>query len=194
MSGKFRQNTHTPNQQKEKMYNKAITAISAGTSYSILKLTRSTLDPYTRLIAGIAVGYAIVLKCGDENPGALLLGIGVLIGSVLQLTDVAKGGRLIRNQANLPVYIIGENGGVSVLEYGKIPSGNIAGFSFKGLNGVFKLSDGVYAKINTNNSIQYTPGLGRFINQSVRSGGYKSTQWVDLQTDLRWKELYDKSI
>jgi hypothetical protein len=83
---------------------------------------------------------------------------------------------------------------VSVLEYGKVPSGNIDGFSFKGLNGVFKLSDGVYAKINTNNSIQYTPGLGRFINQSLRSGGYKSKQWVDRQTDLRWKELYNKSI
>jgi hypothetical protein len=112
----------------------------------------------------------------------------------LQLIDVAKGGRLIKNQCNLPVYIIGENGGVSVLEYGKVPSGNIDGFSFKGLNGVFKLSDCVYAKINTNNSIQYTPGLGRFINQSLRSGGYKSKQWVDRQTDLRWKELYNKTI
>ena len=176
------------------MKNKTITAISAGTSYSILKLTQSSLDPYTRFTAGLAVGSAIVLKRGDENPGALFLGIGLLIGSVLQLIDVAKGGRLIRNQCNLPVNIIGENGGLSVLEYGQVPSGNIDGFAFKGLNGVFKLSDGVYAKINSNNSIQYTPGLGRFINQSLRSGGYKSKQWVDKQTDLRWKELYNKSI
>jgi hypothetical protein len=117
-----------------------------------------------------------------------------MIAGALQLIDIAKGGRLIKNQCNLPVYIIGENGGVSDLEYGKVPSGNIDGFSFKGLNGVFKLSDGVYAKINTNNSIQYTPGLGRFINQSLRSGGHKSKQWVDQQTDPRWKELYTKSI
>jgi hypothetical protein len=136
------------------MKNKTITAISAGTSYSMLKLTESSLDPYTRFAIGLAVGSGIVFKRGDENPVALSLGIGIIIGSALQLIDVAKGGQLIKNQCNLPVYIIGENGGVSVLEYGKVPSGNINGFSFKGLNGVFKLSDGVYAKINTNNSIQ----------------------------------------
>jgi len=59
---------------------------------------------------------------------------------------------------------------------------------------VFKFSDGIYAKINLNNKVQYTPGLGKFINQNVRSGGYKTKQWVDQQTDLRWKELFDKSI
>jgi hypothetical protein len=176
------------------MKNKTITAISAGSSYSMLKLIESSLDPYTRFAFGLAVGSGIVFKRGDENPVALSLGIGIIIGSALQLIDIAKGGRLIKNQCNLPVYIIGENVGVSVLEYGKVPSGNIDGFSFKGLNGVFKLSDCVYAKINTNNSIQYTPGLGRFINQSLRSGGYKSKQWVDRQTDLRWKELYNKTI
>lgn len=176
------------------MKNKTITEISAGTSYSMLKLTESSLDPYTRFIAGLAVGYAIVLKRGDENPAALYLGIGVLIVSALQLIDVVKGGRLIRNQCNFPVYIIGKNIGLSALEYGQVPSGNIDGFTFKGLNGVFKLSDGIYAKINSNNSIQYTPGLGRFINQSIRSGGYKTKQWVDQQSDLRWKELYDRSI
>jgi hypothetical protein len=176
------------------MKNKTITAISAGSSYSMLKLIESSLDPYTRFAFGLAVGSGIVFKRGDENPVALSLGIGIIIGSALQLIDIAKGGRLIKNQCNLPVYIIGENVGVSVLEYGKVPSGNIDGFSFKGLNGVFKLSDGVFAKINTNNSILYTPGLGRFINQSLRSGGYKSKQWVDQQTDLRWKELYNKTI
>ena len=176
------------------MKNKAITAISAGTSYSMLKLTESSLDPYTRFAFGLAVGSGIVFKRGDENPLALSLGIGIIIGSALQLIDVAKGGRLTKNQCNLQVYIIGENSGLSVLEYGQVPSGNIDGFSFKGLNGVFKLSYGVYANINSNNSIQYTHGLGRFINQNIRSGGYKTKHWVDQQTDLRWKELYDKSI
>ena len=69
--------------------------------------------------------------------------------------------------------------------------GCIVGFSFKGLNGVFKLSDGVHAHINSNNSIEYTPGLCRFIHQHVRRGGFKTKQWVDQQSDLRWKELYD---
>ena len=117
-----------------------------------------------------------------------------MIAGALQLIDVAKGGRLIKNQCNLPVFIIGEKSGLSVLEYGQVPSGNIDGFSYKGLNGVFKLSDGIYAKINSNNSIQYTPGLGRIINQNLRSGGYKTKEWVNQQSDLRWKELYDRSI
>ena len=56
------------------------------------------------------------------------------------------------------------------------------------------LPDTDYANINSNNSIQYTPGLGRFINQNVRNGGYKTKHWVNQQTDLRWKELYDRSI
>lgn len=176
------------------MNNKTIKKDLAATSYSMIKLTESSFDSYTRCIFGLALGFAIVIICGDENSLALFLGIGVMIGSILQLTDVAKGGRLTKNQCNLPVYIIGENIGLSVLEYGEVPAGNVDGFSFKGLNGVFKLSDGVYANINSNNSIQYNPGLGRFINQSVRSGGYKTKQWVDQQTDLRWKELYYRSI
>jgi hypothetical protein len=173
------------------MNNKTITAISAGTSYSMLKLNESSVDPYTRSAIGSILGFTLALS---PNNNHRFIGIGTMIAGALQLIDIAKGGRLIKNQCNLPVYIIGENSGVYVLEYGKVPSGNIDGFSFKGLNGVFKLSDGVYAKINKNNSIQYTPGLGRFINQSLRSGGYKSKLWVDQQTDFRWKELYSKSI
>ena len=173
------------------MKNKTITTISAGTSYSMLKLTESSLDPYTRSAIGSILGFTLALS---PNNNYRFIGIGTMIAGALQLIDVAKGGRLIKNQCNLPVYIIGENSGLSVLEYGQVPSGNIDGFSFKGLNGVFKLSDRVYANINSNNSIQYTPGLGRFINQSIRSGGYKTKQWVDQQTDLKWKELYNRSI
>ncbi len=173
------------------MKNKTITAISAGTSYSMLKLTESSVDPYTRSAIGSILGFTLALS---PNNNYRFIGIGTMIAGALQLIDVAKGGRLIKNQCNLQVYIIGENSGLSVLEYGQVPSGNIDGFSFKGLNGVFKLSDGVYANINSNNSIQYTPGLGRFINQNVRNGGYKTKHWVDQQTDLRWKELYDRPI
>jgi hypothetical protein len=78
---------------KRKMKNKIITAMSTETSYLKLKLTEPSLDPYTQFTVGLAVGSAIVFKCGDENSLALFLGIGV-----------AKGGRLIKNQSNLPVY------------------------------------------------------------------------------------------
>lgn len=165
--------------------------ISAGAWSSILKWTGSRIDPYTRLWVGMTIGFGIVAKYGDENSSAVWLGTGVMMGSLLPWYDATKGGRLVKNQSNAAVYTIGESSGVSVLEPGQIPTGCIVGFSFKGLNGVFKLSDGVHAHINSNHSVEYTPGLGRFIHQHVRRSGFKTKQWVDQQSDLRWKELYD---
>jgi len=165
--------------------------MSAGTSYLMLRFANSSVDPYTRSAIGTVVGFALALSSENNHR---FIGIGAMIAGALQIIDVTKGGRLVKNQCNLPVYVIGENSGISVLEFGQVPSYTIDGFSVKGLHGVFKFSDGIYAKINLNNKVQYTPGLGKFINQNVRSGGYKTKQWVDQQTDLRWKELFDKSI
>jgi hypothetical protein len=83
---------------------------------------------------------------------------------------------------------------VTILEPGQTPSNSIDGLTFNGLNGVFKVSDGVYVELGNDNNIDYSFGFGKLINQNLRSGGYKSKQWVDQQTDLRWKELYRKSI
>jgi hypothetical protein len=83
---------------------------------------------------------------------------------------------------------------VTILEPGLTPRNSIDGLTCKGLKGVFKLSDGVYVELGTDNSINYPFGFGKLINQNVRSGDYKSKQWVDQQIDLRWKELYSKSI
>jgi hypothetical protein len=76
-----------------------------------------------------------------------------------------------------------------------MPSNSINGLTFKGLNGVFfKVSDGVYVELATGNNINYLFGFGMLINQKFRNGGYGSKQWVEQQTDLRCKELYNKSI
>ena len=163
----------------------------AGTSYLMLRFANSSVDPYTRSAIGTVLGFALAL-CSENNHR--FIGKGTMIAGALQIIDVTKRGRLVKNQCNLPVYVIGENSGISVLEFCQVPSYTIDGFSFKGLHGVFKFSDGIYPKINLNHKVQYTPGLGKFINQNVRSGGYKTKQWVDQQTDLRWKELFDKSI
>ena len=169
--------------------------MSAGTSYSMLRFANSSVDPYTRSAIGTVLGFALAL-CSENNHR--FIGKGTMIAGALQIIDVTKRGRLVKNQCNLLVYVIGENSGISVIEFGQVPSDTIDGFSFKGLHGVFKFSDGIYAKINLNlnlnNEVQYTPGLGKFINQNVRSGGYKTKQWVDQQSDLRWKELFGKSI
>lgn len=165
------------------MNSKTITAIYTGTSYSILKLSDSKVDPYTRAAIGSIFGFALALS---SNSNYRYIGIDSMIAGALQLIDVAKGGKLVKNLSALPVYTLGENSGITILEYGQVPSGSIDGFTFKGLNGV-------YAEIGLNNKIQYTPGFGRFINQTVRSGGYKNKQWVNQQKDLRWHEPFMKS-
>ncbi len=91
----------------------------------MLKLNESNVDPYTRSAIGSILGFTLALSPNNNHRS---IGIGTMIAGALQLIDIAKGGRLIKNQCNLPVYIIGENVGVSVLEYGKVPSINIYGF------------------------------------------------------------------
>jgi len=107
--------------------------MSAGTSYSILKLTASSVDPYTRSAIGTVVGFALALSSENNHR---FIGIGAMIAGALQIIDVTKGGRLVKNQCNLPVYVIGENSGISVLEFGQVPSYTIDGFSVKGLHGI----------------------------------------------------------
>jgi hypothetical protein len=113
---------------------------------------------------------------------------------VKSIKDIKKGGKITRNDSNIQFYILDENQGVTALNHGQTQNNSIDGLTFKGLNGVFKVSDGVYVELGKDNSINYSFGFGKLINQNLRSGGYKSKQWVDQQTDLRWKELYSKSI
>jgi hypothetical protein len=160
-------------------------------SYAGIKTLENKIDPFTKSSLGLLATVGLSLS---ENQTTRYIGFGLGIAYLLQLLDIKKGGKITRNDSNIQFYILDENQGVTILEPGQTPSNSIDGLTFKGLNGVFKLSDGVYANINSNNSIQYTPGLGRFINQNIRNGGYKTKHWVDQQTDLRWKELYDRSI
>ena len=173
------------------MTDKTTSVFSAVKSLNIAKLSDSKVDPYTRATIGSILGFTLALSSNNSHR---YIGIGAMIAGALQLMDVLKGGKLVKNRCTQPVYVIGENSGLSVLDQGQVPEGNIDGFASKGLNGVFKLSDGVYGEIDSNNKIHYTPGLGKFINQTYRKAGYKTKQWVDQQTDLRWSELYLKSI
>jgi hypothetical protein len=117
-----------------------------------------------------------------------------MIAGALQLIDVPKGGRLVKNLSLFTVYTLDEKYGITKLKPGEIPSTTIDGFTLKGLNGVFRVSDGVYVKINPNGSVSYSPGLGKIINQTIRSGGLKSKDWVRKQQDKRWQELFNNSI
>ena len=160
-------------------------------SYAGIKTLGNKIDPYTRMTLGLLATVGLSLS---ENQTTRNIGLGLGIASLLQLLDIKKGGKITRNDSNIKFYILDENQGVTILEPGQTPYSSIDGITFKGLNGVFKVSDGVYVELGTDNSINYSFGFGKLINQNLRSGGYKSKQWVEQQTDLRWKELYNKSI
>jgi hypothetical protein len=158
-------------------------------SYGLLKITQSKIDPYTRATIGIAVGTGMFVS---ENPIVRYVGVGVAIAGVLQITDVFKGGRLSSNEAKSQVYVLHETKGIIELKENAVPDYSIDGFTFKGMNGVFKLSDGVYVGVDSNNEISVF-GVGYLVNK-LRNAGLKSKLWADAQIDKRWSKLYEKSL
>lgn len=147
------------------------------------------LDPYARTAMGIAAGSLLFLS---ENEFVRYAGIGFAIVSALQILEVFKGGCLISNKATKQIFVLHKTKGVIELKTNEIPDYNICGITYKGLNGVYKLADGVYAKINSKNEINAT-GLGKVVNRLHKSG-FKNKLWIDKQTDERWSKLYEKSI
>jgi len=167
----------------------ALLSASAIGSYGLLKLPQSKIDPYTRATIGITVGAGMFLS---QSPLVRYAGVGVVIAGALQILDVFKGGKLSSNEAMSDVYVLHETKGIVKLKSDEVPDYNIDGFTYKGLNGVFKLSDGVYAGINFNNEINIF-GVGALVNK-LRNAGLKSKSWVDAQTDKRWSNLYEMSL
>lgn len=167
----------------------ALLSASAIVSYGLLKLPQSKVDPYTRATIGITVGAGMLL---GQSPIIRYMGIGIGIAGFMQILDVFKGGRLSSNEARSQVYILQETKGIVELQSDEVPDYNIDGFTYKGLNGVFKISDGVYAGINFNNEINVF-GVGAIVNK-LRNAGLKSKSWVDSQTDKRWSNLYERSV
>lgn len=167
----------------------ALLSASAIGGYGLLKLPQSKIDPYTRATIGIIIGAGMLIS---QNPVIRYMGIGVGIAGFMQVLDVFKGGRLSSNEARSKVYVLHETKGIVELQSDEVPDYNIDGFTYKGLNGVFKLSDGVYAGINFNNEINVF-GVGAIVNK-LRNAGLKSKSWVDVQTDKRWSNLYKMSL
>ena len=166
-----------------------ITTTSGALSFTELKSLNHSINPYTRASIGILAALGLSISNNQINRS-----IGIGIASFLQLFDIKKGGRIIRNNSATKNFVLGKNSVVTELLPGQIPNNSIDGLTIKGLDGVFKVSDGIYIELEKDNSVNYSIGIGKIINQSLRSGGHKSKQWVDQQTDLRWKELYDRSI
>jgi len=168
----------------------SVLGASAIGSYGLLKITQSKIDPYTRFSIGLLSGSVMVFS---QNPIIRFAGIGLIIGSALQIIDVKKGGKLSFNNSGKSVFVLHEFEGVKELAPYEIPDYNIDGLTVNGLNGVFKLSNGVYGGIFKDNSIGTSFGVGSLVN-SFRDAGFKSPAWANKQTDRRWVKLYERSL
>lgn len=173
--------------KKSELKNLAVGALT----YVGLKSVSRSVDPYTRTFAGFIVSGALALS---ENPNHRLLGCVVGVAASLQIFDTFKGGRLVENNFNRKMYILDEKLGVSELLPGQLPSNFIDGLTFEGMKGVFKVSDGVYIRMNENGMVDYPFGLSKMVNLCVRDAGYKNYNWIRMQQDSRWKDLYARSI
>lgn len=173
------------------MNKKTLTAISTIASYSAIKLSSKDIDPYTRTAIGLLTAIALSL---NENQVTRNIGVGLGVASFLQLLDIRKGGRLLSNLSLSTIYILDETNGIIALAPGEIPDNSIDGITIKGLQGVFKVSDGIHVEVGNRNNIKYSFGVGKTINEKIRNGGFKTIEWVNQQADPRWKDLYNKSI
>jgi hypothetical protein len=167
------------------------TSILSGiASFGLIKFSQSKVDPYTRAIIGIAVGVGMQT---NKREFVQDLGLGAIFGSALQFTDIKKGGKISINNFNSVIFILSEKEGISELQPFQIPDFFIDGLTMKGIKGVFKVSNGVYAKINSKGVISETVGFGKLVNK-LHDAGLKNKEWVQSQSDTRWLNLYEKSI
>lgn len=168
---------------------RATIAISTLANYGLFGILHKKVDAYTRAAVALSAGLGM---CASQTLAVRHIGIGMGIAGLLQIADVVKGGRLTKNEATTSVFVLHENKEIIELNPGEIPAYNIDGFAYKGLNGVFKLSDGVYAGINTHNQIKVY-GVAALVNK-VTGAGLKTKEWVLAQPDKRWIKLYALSV
>jgi len=184
----------------KKMKNKnSIIGASVIGSYGLLKISQSQVDPFSRSAIGITVGFGLaVYGAISKSPLMIYSGIGIAVGGAFTLEEVArlKGGKLVSNNFDGSVFVIHETEGVKELQPFEKPTFSIDGITVKGLNGVFKVRDGIYAHVDSNGNISETVGIGKVINQ-LSNAGFKNKSWCETlasQGDLRWSNLYERSV
>ena len=170
--------------------NEISTSILSGiASYGLLKLSQSKVDPYTRAIIGLTLGVGLQT---NEKSTYRQCGLGIGIAGLAQFIEIKNGGKIVSNNFNGIIYTLSETEGISTLQPFEIPSFFIDGLTIKGMNSVFKISVGVYAKISSQGVISETFGAGALVNK-FRKAGIKHYDWISEQLDERWVSLYEKS-
>lgn len=173
----------------------SVLGTSAIGSYGLLKIPINSIDPYTRTaIMGLS-GIGLLL-----HPDLTIksVGVGLIIGSAVNGLETIffAGGKVVHNDFNKPIYFIGENEGIDLVSPFKCPTVRIDGLTYEGLNGVFKVGNGVYVKILSDGTITELLGLGKLANY-FDNGGLKNKDWcksIANQGDDRWLNLFERSL
>lgn len=165
------------------------TGISAGATFGILKALQNSADPYTRIAIGGIGGLGALIIGGADFKA---IGMGIFLGSGLQGYEIINGGRITKNEYPQTIYALHETEGTKELPAGTLPDYNCDGFTFKGLNGVYKICDGVHCQIYKDGKVNFS-GLGALVNKT-KGGGLHDLNWCKNTGDPRWVELYNKSV
>ena len=162
------------------------TAVVTSIPFQVYKKT----DPYTRA--------AFLGACGILTPfipGGNDWMWPFFIGAAAQAIELRnKGAAIVSTDLPQSIWVIKEDQGVVELPRG-LTDQRIEGFTFKGLNGVYKLVDGVYARVNSTGQIKVN-GIGAILNRT-NNGGLKGKDWVLKMKeggDSRWAKLFDKQL
>lgn len=160
--------------------------IAGAITYAALKAIQNSTDPYTRAAIGSAGAVGVSMYNGADYK--YITG-GVFLVAMAQMCDITKGGKIVTNRATFPIYVLHETQGIIKLQPGQTPNYGIDGFTFKGLNGVIKLCDGVYCRIYATGRTTIR-GFGAVVNK-IHGGGIKTRDWCQQQPDKRWMELLE---
>jgi hypothetical protein len=166
-------------------------------SYIALKIGSRKIDPYTRFTIGCVVALILITIGAKQNKTLIPLGIGIGCGSFLTFEELLRvGGKLLKNDYTKDVYVLHETKGVIKLDLNKFPDIRIDGITYKGMKGVYKVSDGVFVDISQNGEIIANSYWGKKVILK-KNAGLKDLAWCQSKTtptDNRWLDLYAKSL
>ena len=192
MRSKNKKNTGKAKKRKNLLY----AGISGVGSYFLYKLPGKTIDPYARLIMLMVPATGLFFHPDQEIK---FIATGMMAGTAISSAEtlIFEGGKIVRNELDIPLYVIGnKTSGIHTVPPFHTPSFRIDGLSFQGLNGVFKVANGVYIKILPGGNIKETSFFAKIAN-CLDKGGLKNQQWcrnMSREGDPRWLELYQKSL
>lgn len=139
--------------------------------------------PYNYLLLGMLLAFLLGLS---EHEYIRLAGVITGILFILSTAHLLRGGRLLSNDSSCDVFVLTSEKKVMPVAPGQTTLVPVIGLAIRGIPAVFKITNGIYVKVNAQNTVVYSSVAGKVINQFLRKGGLKTKEWVKQQPDLCW--------